>query len=242
MRFRGAMTDPSDFDTQVTRVAALADPVRRSLYRFVASTEGPVSRDQAATGVGIQRSLAAHHLDRLADEGLLEVEFRRLSGRQGPGAGRPAKLYRRGRRQVAVTMPPRRYDLAGRLLAESIIESEHTGAAVADAVREVARRHGRALAEEVRDRAGRGGGREALRRALVAVLADHGFEPRLTDDEVDLANCPFHELAIEFTDLICGLNLSLHEGIIEGLDRRLGLHAEIEPRPERCCVALRATR
>ena len=101
-----------DFAAQVAGVSALADPVRRSLYRFVVAQPEPVSRDQAAAGLQLPRHTAKFHLDRLVEEGLLETEFRRLSGRRGPGAGRPAKLYRRGSRQVAVSVPERRYDVA----------------------------------------------------------------------------------------------------------------------------------
>src|SRR3954453_6122697 len=109
-----------DFDGQVAAVGALADPARRALYRFVSAAENPVSRDQAAAGVGLARHTVKFHLDRLVDDGLLEAEDRRLSGRRGPGAGRPAKLYRRAARQFAVTLPERHYDLAGRVLAAAV--------------------------------------------------------------------------------------------------------------------------
>ena len=87
-----------DFAEQVAGVAALAEPVRRDLYRFVVAQAGPVSRDQAGEGVGVPRHTAKFHLDKLVEEGLLDTEFRRLGDRQGPGAGRPTKLYRRSRR------------------------------------------------------------------------------------------------------------------------------------------------
>src|SRR5690606_669386 len=98
------------FEEQVAGVAALNDPVRRALYRFVADSAEAVSREQAASAVGVQKALAAFHLDKLADEGLLEFEFKRLTGRRGPGAGRPAKLYRRSARQIDLSLPPREYD------------------------------------------------------------------------------------------------------------------------------------
>ncbi|MDQ3641298.1 MAG: helix-turn-helix domain-containing protein, partial [Actinomycetota bacterium] len=82
-------------DADLAALAALGDPLRRRLYRFVGGQDHPVGRDEAAAGVGISRSTAAFHLDRLVDDGLLDAEFRRLTGRRGPGAGRPAKLYRR---------------------------------------------------------------------------------------------------------------------------------------------------
>src|SRR3978361_2223148 len=109
-----------DFAAQVAGVSALADPVRRSLYQFVVRRPEPVSRDQAAAGLALPRHTAKFHLDRLVEEGLLATEFRRLSGRRGPGAGRPAKLYRRSDRQVAVSLPERHYDVAGRVLARAV--------------------------------------------------------------------------------------------------------------------------
>ena len=99
---------------------ALADPVRRELYRWVVAQAEPVSRDQAASGAGVPRHTAKFHLDRLVADGLLETEFRRLTGRRGPGAGRPAKLYRRSARQVSLTLPPRQYELAAQIMAAAL--------------------------------------------------------------------------------------------------------------------------
>jgi len=99
----------------IESLAALADPIRRRLYLHVAGEAEPVSRDQAATAVGIGRPLAAHHLDRLVEAGLLTAEYRRTSGRTGPGAGRPAKLYRRAvDREFRASLPQRRYEEIGR--------------------------------------------------------------------------------------------------------------------------------
>src|SRR3712207_446445 len=104
----------------VEAISLLGEPVRRRLYDFVTSQTDSVSRDQAAKAVGIKRPLAAFHLDKLAEEGLLEVEFRRLSDRKGPGAGRPAKLYRRPDRELNVSLPHREYELAARVFAEAL--------------------------------------------------------------------------------------------------------------------------
>ena len=123
-----------DFAERVAGVAALADPIRRELYLFVAAQPEPVSRDQAAEGVGVPRHTAKFHLDKLVEQGLLDTEFRRLSGRRGPGAGRPTKLYRRSGRELSVTLPERRYDLAGQLLASAIDDSTRTGTPVLDAL------------------------------------------------------------------------------------------------------------
>ena len=94
-----------------------------------------MSKDQAAAALGVARSVAAFHLDRLVDDGLLVAEYRRLTGRQGPGAGRPAKLYRRAERGVAVSVPPRRYDLAALLLARAVDEATQTNEPVAPVAR-----------------------------------------------------------------------------------------------------------
>ena len=106
---RDATTSPApsgpDFDRQVAGIAALGDPLRRALYRYVVSRPGPVNRDQVAEGAGVARHVAKFHLDKLADEGLLAVEYARPAGRGGPGAGRPAKLYRRAAGEVAVSLP-----------------------------------------------------------------------------------------------------------------------------------------
>ncbi len=140
MSSRETGAQPSNLDP----LAALAEPVRRRLYEYVVAQGEPVDRDGAAAGVGIGRPLAAFHLDRLAAAGLLDVEFRRRSGRTGPGAGRPAKFYRRPfDREVAVSLPPRKYGLAAEILAEAV---EHDRAASA-AVLAAAREHGAALAD-----------------------------------------------------------------------------------------------
>src|SRR5688572_8768019 len=132
-----------DFDEQVVSIAALAEPVRRALYRYVISQPEPVSRERAAAGVGVAHHVAKFHLDKLNDDGLLDVEYRRPPGRSGPGAGRPTKLYRRSSNDISVSVPARRYDLAGDVLAEAITTAQHTGVAVGDAVCAAARAAGR---------------------------------------------------------------------------------------------------
>jgi len=127
---------------RLVRLAALAEPARRRLYDFVVGQMGPVSRDEAAAGVGVARHVAKFHLDRLVAGGLLDVEYRRPPGRGGPGAGRPAKLYRRSARTLEVSVPERRYDLAGRLLAEAVTQAERSGTPLAEALSEAARTAG----------------------------------------------------------------------------------------------------
>src|SRR5579885_112901 len=123
------------FDEAVGHLAALGDEVRRRLYRFVVDAGRAVGRDEAATGVGVAHHTAKFHLDKLVDEGLLDVEFRRLGDRRGPGAGRPAKLYRRSAIELAVSVPERRYDVAGTVLAGAVSRAQSTGVPLERAVR-----------------------------------------------------------------------------------------------------------
>jgi predicted ArsR family transcriptional regulator len=225
-----------DFEAQVSGVAVLNDPVRRALYQFVVDSVDAVSREQAAEGVGVQRALAAFHLDKLAEEGLLEFEFRRLTGRTGPGAGRPAKLYRRSDRQIDVSLPPREYDVAAMLFAQAIDDAGAKGD-VRSALSRVSFAFGERLGVEAEARAGTRASNRKRREALLEVLGEHGFEPRLIGGEVVLANCPFHALAQQFTDLVCGMNLHLMEGVRSRISlQRDALQPRLAPEAGLCCV------
>ncbi|WP_328876119.1 helix-turn-helix domain-containing protein [Streptomyces sp. NBC_00287] len=211
-------------DADVSAVAALDEPTRRRLYEHVVRQSEPVGRDDAAQALGLARQTAAFHLDRLADQGLLEAVYERRSGRTGPGAGRPAKLYRRSGRQISVSLPERRYELAGRLLAQAVEESDATG----EPVRIVLHRKAGELGEQL-------GGQEAV--GVTDLLERHGFEPRRDGEAIVLGNCPFHVLAREHTETVCGMNLHLLRGVLRGLGES-GLEACLVPAPGRCCVRL----
>jgi predicted ArsR family transcriptional regulator len=230
----------NDFDERVAGVASLAEPQRRALYRFVVSRDRPVGKDEAAAAMGIARSVAAFHLDRLVADGLLATEYRRLSARRGPGAGRPAKLYRRADGELSVSLPARRYDLAARLLANAVDEAIHTGAPVADALARIAGAHGRRLGDRVRERAGKRPSRRALRDAALVVLADEGYEPRADGPDVRLANCPFDALVDEQRDLVCAMNNDLLCGLASAIGDNV-LSARLEPSVDNCCVRLHAS-
>lgn len=210
----------------VSAVAALDEPTRRRLYEHVVRQSGPVGRDEAAHALGLARQTAAFHLDRLADQGLLDVVYERRSGRSGPGAGRPAKLYCRSGRQVSVSLPERRYELAGRLLAQAVEESEATG----EPVRAVLHRKATELGEQL--------GAQAT--SVADLLERHGFEPRHDGDAIVLGNCPFHVLAREHTETVCGMNLHLLRGVLKALGESR-LEACLAPAPGRCCVRLQPT-
>ena len=211
----------------VSAVAALDEPTRRRLYDHVVRQPGPVSRDEAAAALGLARQTAAFHLDRLADESLLDVVYERRSGRTGPGAGRPAKLYKRSAREVTVSLPERHYELAGRLLAQAVEESDATG----EPVRAVLHRKATELGEQL-------GAQEAT--GVTDLLERHGFEPRRDGEAIVLGNCPFHVLAREHTETVCGMNLYLLRGVLKVLGES-GLEACLAPAPGRCCVRLQPT-
>lgn len=211
------MTEHETFPAgDLDAVASLAEPLRRALYDFVAGAHEPVSRDDAAEAVDVSRQVAAYHLDRLADDGLLEVEFRRLTGREGPGAGRPSKLYKRSDRVHEVSIPPRRYELAARILLDAAREGHLDN----EALTGVARRTG----EEI--------GHAGLEAALEAT----GYEPVTEDGETRFRNCPFHVLKDRDRDTTCGLNLALVEGMVVGSGAETD--AVLAPEEGYCCVRL----
>lgn len=219
------------FARRVSTLGSLADPVRRALYRFVSDQEDPVSREQAAQGVEVPRHTAKFHLDRLVDEGLLVTEFRRLTGRTGPGAGRPAKLYRRSGREVSVSLPHRRYDLAAEVLADAI-ERSLDGTPMEDAITAASE----AAAELAVDTApgwSRNRRGDDLNR-VAEVIAPLGYEPKV-DDHLILANCPFDRLAADHRVLVCGMNLAFVCSVADRLGCS-GVRAEQVPGENGCCV------
>ena len=218
-------------------IGALADPVRRRLYLYVCSRPEPVGRDEAAAAVGVARHQAKFHLDRLEADGLLESEFARLSGRSGPGAGRTSKLYRRADREIAVSLPEREYELAGRLLADAVAESVSSGEPVLDVLHRRAAAHGRALGRSALDGVTTPESAASALRLAARVLAGHGYEPRPDGERVVLSNCPFHSLAKAQTQLVCHMN----EALVAGIAGTMGPHCPhviLDPEPGRCCVVL----
>jgi predicted ArsR family transcriptional regulator len=230
---------------QLARIGALSEPTRQVLYDYVASQPAPVSREQAAEAVSMPAHSVRFHLDKLVAAGLLEVDYRRLSGRTGPGAGRPSKMYRRSSHQLSVSLPPRTYELAGRLLAAAIERAGQDDVPVEHAVRTVSREEGRRLAHDRAVEAPRRGSStddppdrdssaDVLAR-VAAVLATVGYEPRVAGHAVTLTNCPFDRLAADHTELVCGMSQALVTGILEGLEITT-LTARLTPEPGMCCV------
>jgi predicted ArsR family transcriptional regulator len=222
-------------EADLAAVSCLDDRVRGRLYGFVAGRRKPVGRDEAAAAVGIGRALAAYHLDKLVQSGLLTACYRRPPGRTGPGAGRPAKMYARSGSEFIVTIPPREYELAARLLVQAVA-ADCSGRAMA-ALRDAARRLGVALGKGRRADGVRGDG---LRSVLDSVLSEHGFEPWHDDrGTVRMGNCPFRRLADLRPEVACDMNLALIQGLVAGL-RADGMNPVPDPEPEHCCVAIPA--
>lgn len=222
-------------EDDLDRVAALGEPLRRTLYFLAAGTERGLTRDQGAAQAGVARSVAAFHLDKLAEAGLLDVEYRRPDSAGGPGAGRPAKWYRRSNIQVEVSLPRRRYDLASEVLADAV-ERAGTGQTLPDALDAAAMAKGTELgllARTAGDRAP-----DALRR-LTGVLSGQGYEPRSEGSDVILANCPFHDLAEHHRHLVCSINHTMLEAAAKEAGLPAGT-ARLDPQPGRCCVRLAA--
>jgi predicted ArsR family transcriptional regulator len=232
------MTDVSG--DPIEAIGALAEPTRRRLYDLVAAADEPVGRDDAVAAMGISRELAAFHLDRLVDAGLLEATYRRRNGRTGPGAGRPAKFYRRADAVVELTLPTRRYSRAAELMATAI--ERLASASGLEALTQVARERGAAVAREARRADGPTGGRPRSVRALVEVLRGAGYEPRIAPDgSVCLRNCPYDALVADHRDVTCGMNLAWADGLVGGLGIH-GVEVELDPEPGRCCVVIHPAR
>ncbi|GAB3649857.1 helix-turn-helix transcriptional regulator [Glycomyces tarimensis] len=204
----------------------LSNPVRRRVYDYVAAQRAPVRRDQVAEAAKISRTLAAYHLDRLADAGLLTTGYARPEGRGGPGAGRPAKQYAPARDEVSVTIPPREYGLLAEILVDAVAAADSE--ALRSALLAAAERQGRAVDEEATD--------------LLATLTRCGYEPHITDhDDIELRNCPFHRIAQRETELVCGMNRSFLRGVLAARDADPE-RVELAPGPGRCCVVIHSER
>jgi predicted ArsR family transcriptional regulator len=223
----------------VAAVAALDDDVRRSLYEYVRAAGSPVTRESAATAVGISRKLAAFHLDKLVDHGLLRSGFGAPTVRT---VGRAPRRYEPAAADFAVRVPERAPELLAGILVEAVT-GQRAGEDGRQAARHVARERGRAVGAATRSRTR--GGRVGLERATALtrqVLAEQGFEPYGSDGAVRLRNCPFHPLAAEQPEFVCGLNREYLDGVLAGIGADGRLVAELAPQPGECCVAIRSAR
>ena len=228
----------TDIDQQLTGLAGLGDPLRRALYRHVADRGVPVSRDEAAQAAGISRPLAAYHLDKLVDDGLLEARYHRRSGRRGPGAGRPAKHYVRADTQIELSLPARDYAALAELLAHAV-EADHSGAAQA-ALNRAAATLGAELGTEAASHSAPDGHPDQVLAAVRQALAARGYEPYDDPDgTIRLRNCPFDRIAAQHRQLVCGANHAMLQALTDQVDSDPPtVRAVLDPQPGRCCVTL----
>jgi predicted ArsR family transcriptional regulator len=207
-------------ESRWTAVTALADGSRRTLYEYVRRQDHPVSREEAAEATRMSRNLAAFHLDKLVDAGLLAARIAPPDG----GRGRAPKVYEAAADGLAITIPERRYALVAEILADAVADDPVDAGAAA---RDHARRRGEAFAAEL-------GG-----TGLDEALAGFGYEPERPDGAtVLLRNCPFHALAVRQTALVCGLNHAFLAGLVDGLGMAGHTDARLAPRAGACCVEL----
>lgn len=222
----------------IAAAAVLADDLRQRLYAFIRRAERPVTRDEAAAAVGISRKLAAFHLDKLVDAGLLDTGSARPAGLPRPG--RAAKTYQPSGTEVQLSIPPRRLGILAEILLDAVAAGSNPGDPRTAAFA-AARAHGRMSGAAVRGqtRPGRLGAERALTLAL-SFLDRFGFEPvRPAPGLVLLRNCPYRPLAARDPGLVCGINHAFLAGFLDGLETSAA-EAVLNPRPGGCCVELRA--
>jgi predicted ArsR family transcriptional regulator len=223
-------------ETSLRALAALEDETRRRLYLFVRMSGEPVTRDEAAAHAGVSTRLAAFHLDKLAALGLLETHYARKPGRSGPGAGRSSKFYRPSDLELDVSIPERRYDLMGHVLAAAIA-AEGPGEGAREAAVRIAGGRGREEGRSARRRGSHGHARRAPGpEAIHETLSRFGFEPARGDDgSIVLRGCPYERLARERPDVVCSINHAFVEGLVRGVGAS-SLQASLEPGDVGCCV------
>lgn len=224
------------FERTLEAIGTLADDNRRGMYLFIREQGRPVGRDEAAEAVGISRKLAAFHLDKLVEKGLLKAHYMHLSEKRGPGAGRPSKVYEPTESEMAVTIPSRSYDFAAKIL----IDAMRTAGPWRTTVPEIAREEGFELGRKVRrERRLRAPGDKRTLELSREVLYERGYEPyRDHQGGIRLRNCPFHELAQQSVEIVCGLNQAFIDGFLKGLGNE-SVMAVLDPQPGKCCVHLR---
>jgi predicted ArsR family transcriptional regulator len=217
-------------------VAALSDQLRRRMYGFIRRARRPVSREEAAETVGISRKLAAFHLDKLVEVGLLRARYEPVGGIRK--VGRTPKVYEPTDAEVHISIPAREHDLLADILIDAVLTQDQDKAGHETAL-QIARHRGTQLgaAERERTRPGRLSAERALTLAT-AILARYGFEPdRVTLTLLRLRNCPFQPLASKAPQLVCGINHAFLTGFLDTLQAST-LTAVLAPRPDECCVEL----
>lgn len=167
----------------------------REALLYVRGSRRGVTADDAATELGVHRSVARSRLERLAEAGLVRTSFERRSGRTGPGAGRPAKLYSAAPEDEPLELPARRFPaLVARLLDAIPTEGREQALRCAgeDFGRELAR------AARLRPKARPEDALEALCRA-VRSLGFHAALDRIEGDTavISTLTCPLRPLVAQ---------------------------------------------
>ncbi|MFF8018072.1 helix-turn-helix domain-containing protein [Streptomyces sp. NPDC007929] len=229
-----AQADPAG--SAIDSVSVLSEDSRRRMFAYIRRARRAVTRDEAAASVGISRKLAAFHLDKLVDAGLLRAHYETPGGTRK--VGRQPKVYEPTDAQITVTIPDRRHELLADLLLDAVL-TEQAGESAAQAALRAAQRRGREMGEAARSetRPGRLGPERGL-TACERLLDRYGYEPvRETPTRLRLRNCPFHPLAAKAPDLVCAMNQAFLSGCLDGLEVN-GVRATPAPRPGECCVRL----
>lgn len=227
----------SGLQRDVRAVGALDDDLRRRMYVFLREVGRPATRDEVAAETGVSRKLAAFHLDKLVDRGLLEATYARPPGRSGRGAGRTAKYYEPSTREFEISIPERTYDLMGSILLGAITHQE-SGESADLAAKRVAHETGEGIGRAERSKRHLPPpGPERTMSVAAEVLAECGYEPFVEDDALRMRNCPFHALAEQNRDVVCAVNRELIAGVVEGLGNST-VDVALTPTPGKCCVTI----
>lgn len=227
--------DNENNEDNLSRLSGLAEPNRRLLYDFIVSQNDYVSREQAAQASGLRKGIASHHLDRLVQDGLLEVVFKNLPGNNGGKVGRPSKLYRRATNEIEVSLPSREYKIAAQILAKAVDSTLSRKCTLDEAITDSAHEEGKKIAEQLRVTIKN---EESIDRQIIGGLSQYGYEPETLYDGVTvLHNCPFHAIAQEHKELICSMNHTMLDSMLKEIDQTK-LVAKLEPQAQHCCVRL----
>jgi predicted ArsR family transcriptional regulator len=179
----------------VDPLSAVAQPELREIVLFVRAQAGSVTADEVSARFRIHRSVARGRLERLVEAGLLASDFERRTGRSGPGAGRPAKVYSVPPEMSALEFPQRHYaELVGHLLDALPAEDR------APALEQV----GKSFAADLVSTAGLAptrGTRSSARRACAA-LGGLGFQAAVVEASpdrvvIETPTCPLRPLVVE---------------------------------------------
>lgn len=220
--------------------ALLASPVRRLIVDTL-HTRGELSAAQLGQVLDLHVTTVRFHLDQLVAAGLLESRFVKHAG-----AGRPRKIYAVAPGSLGSTDDHESLKLLTGLLAETF-NGQEDGRPItpADAGARWARIN---IPEDSTEPASTPGQWLAKVGRMIDVLQDWGYTPELTTSHggrtarVELANCPFLELARTNPAVVCGI----HRGLIAGAmtqfgepDTEVSLQPFVQPR---LCLAHVTTR